>query len=286
MKYKFSVLFVLFLAGFYSAVKCQEIKNFQAVQEGNQIKITYDLSGGNKKYDIKLYYSLDKGKTWLGPMLRISGDAGTKMSSGTNKLVIWDALSEQGPFEGMVQFKIETEIMADKVAEIVQDLSQKKEISKKDSLTQREKKADRQKKAAGETVKVTKPEPEKTTAEEKTLQKNAGKPSTANQSLKKLKTTKIVFLGAAITSAAVGIYSLQQGNSLYSKYNSGSEDAANLRKKIEGFDKIVPIGFGIAGLCGAGFIYEILRTGKIKKQVTFNPFPVNGGGGVMLTLNF
>jgi hypothetical protein len=285
MKYKFFIL-ALFLAGIYSGVKCQEVKNFQAVQEGNQIKITYDLSGKERFYNIKLFYSLDKGKSWLGPMLKISGDAGEKLSSGSNKLIIWDALSEQGPLEGFVQFKIETETFADKVPEIVQEVPLKKEISKRDSLNLKEKKADIKKKAAGETITATKPEPEKEIVKEKTVVKDSGKTSLANQNLKKVKTAKIIFGGSAITSAVVGIFTFQKANSLYNEYTSGSEDAANLRKKIEGLDKITPIGFGIAGICGAGFVYEIIKTGKIKKQLTINPFPVNKGGGVNLTLNF
>ncbi len=277
MKLKFLV-FILFLAGYYSAVKCQEVKNFQAIQEGNQIKITYDLSGREKLYNIKLFYSLDKGKTWLGPMLKISGDAGDKMSTGTNKLIIWDALSEQGPLEGFVQFKIETEIISEKVAEAVQNLPQKKEVTKKDTLNLREKKAEEKKKAAEETKTITEPRPEEKRAQEK--------PSATSLNLKKQKTAKIVFAGSAITSAVVGIITLQKANSLYGEYDAGSEDAANLRKKIESLDKITPIGLGIAGICGAGFVYEIIKTGKVKKQVTINTFPFNRGGGVNLTLNF
>jgi TonB family protein len=62
--------------------------------------------------DIYLYASYDKGKTWKGPMEKVTGDVGHSITSGSNK-IFWDCMNEKGfdiNAKGVV-FKVETTIM-------------------------------------------------------------------------------------------------------------------------------------------------------------------------------
>lgn len=235
-------------------------------------------------YNISLYYTLDKGKTWLGPMLKISGDAGSSQSPGTNKLIIWDALSEQGPLEGMVQFKIETEIMPEPVTETVKEAKPKKEAAVSEKPETERKKAETARKEPEK--RVEKPVAETTVPSVKPSEKAVSQPWLNDETFKKTRTSKIVFLGSAIATSGLGFFAFSQGNSLYSEYEAGSTDAANLRKKIETFDMITPLAFGLAGICGAGFILKTVKAGNIKKQLSIHPYPDKTGSGVSLTYTF
>lgn len=284
MKNKLSILLVLGLLALSLAVNGQDIKNFRAVQEGNQVKISYDLSGAKKMYNISLYYTLDKGKTWLGPMLKISGDAGGSQSPGTNKLIIWDALSEQGPLDGMVQFKLETEIMPEPVAEKVKEAKPPKEAPIRETTEADRRKAETARKEPEK--RVEKPVAEKTIAAVKPSEKAVSQPWLNDETFKKTRTSKIVFLGSAIATSGLGFFAFSQGNSLYSEYEAGSSDAASLRKKIETFDMITPLAFGLAGICGAGFILKTVKAGNIRKQLSIHAYPDRTGSGVSLTYTF
>ena len=283
MKNTLSILLVLILLGLSLAVSSQDVKNFRAVQEGNQVKISYDLTGGRKMYNISLFYTLDKGKTWLGPMLKISGDAGSAQSPGTNKLIIWDALSEKGPLDGMVQFKIETEIMPEPVTETVKETKTKKEATKPMPEADR-KKTETALKEAEKRAEL--PVAEKTVPSVKPSEKSVSQPWLNDEAFKKTKTSKIIFLGSAIASSGLGFFAFSQGNSLYSEYETGSNDAANLRKKIETFDMITPLAFGLAGICGAGFVLKTVKAGNIRKQLSIHAYPDRTGSGVSLTYTF
>jgi len=87
----------------------QKVSNITAEQIGQTIKISYTLVS-ESECDISLYYSLDNGSRWIGPLKRVSGDVGYKIIGG-NKKIIWDVLSEvdQFKFEGVI-FKVQTRL--------------------------------------------------------------------------------------------------------------------------------------------------------------------------------
>jgi hypothetical protein len=84
----------------------QEVKNIQVTQEGTRVNVRYDLSGTNALFKVSLYCTVNDGKSWQGPLKSVSGDVGVYVESGSNKLIVWDIVSENVPTEGYMQFKV------------------------------------------------------------------------------------------------------------------------------------------------------------------------------------
>ena len=85
----FIVQFILLL--FSVCIHAQNITNQDFYQDGNKVIITYSL---DKSADIQVFLSQDGGNTF-GPALKnVSGDVGSNISPGSEKRIIWDALSE------------------------------------------------------------------------------------------------------------------------------------------------------------------------------------------------
>lgn len=69
-----------------------------SIQESNNIKY---------EYDIKLFYSQDAGKSYVGPLKYIEGHVGEEVLAGPDKVIVWDYLKENPNFFGNnVRFKI------------------------------------------------------------------------------------------------------------------------------------------------------------------------------------
>lgn len=83
------------------------VKNVRVTQEGNQVTILYDLTGEAEEFNIDLFYSIDDGKTWEGPLKSVTGDVGSNIKPGTNKRMIWNVLTSSELEEGYMQFKVE-----------------------------------------------------------------------------------------------------------------------------------------------------------------------------------
>lgn len=81
----------------------QVVSNVDAYQDGTDIVISYEL---DSKTNTKAFYSLDGGKTFLGPLLSVVGDIGECAHVGLNKFR-WDVLSDLSNFSSNeVVFKI------------------------------------------------------------------------------------------------------------------------------------------------------------------------------------
>ena len=87
----------------------QKIKNVRISQEGKTIVVEYDLAGKPGYYNVNLYYTLDDGKTWQGPLKNVTGNI-ARQRTGLNKKAIWNAAEEKGQIEGNIQFKLIAEI--------------------------------------------------------------------------------------------------------------------------------------------------------------------------------
>jgi hypothetical protein len=106
------LLFLLVLYGNPSAF-AQTVTNIRFEQAGKLIDVYYDLSGkGNESFQVKLYCSLDGGKTWGTPLNYVTGDVGEKIKQGTNKKITWDVLKEKDKLVGDIKFKVETTSMS------------------------------------------------------------------------------------------------------------------------------------------------------------------------------
>jgi len=108
----------------------------------------------------------------------------------------------------------------------------------------------------------------------------------SNLKINKFKTGKTISLTLALASAGTGIFATIQGNKLYDKYQTATDDAASLHSKIETYDIIAPVAFAIAGASTVSFIIYSSKHGKAKKQLSFQPVPVRNGGGLLLTYKF
>lgn len=116
-------------------------------------------------------------------------------------------------------------------------------------------------------------------------QTNTNKPK-PDLKISKYKTGKNISLTLALTSAGAGVFTYIQGNKLYDEYKIATDDAAGLHKKIETYDKITPVAFAIAGASTVSFIIYASKYGKAKKQLSFQPFPLQDGGGLAVSFTF
>src|SRR6056297_1146455 len=69
------------------------IQNVDFIQKGEKIHISYDIHGQGKAI-IYVYYSLNDGTTWKGPLKHISGDVNDVMP-GEGKQIAWHVLKER-----------------------------------------------------------------------------------------------------------------------------------------------------------------------------------------------
>jgi len=103
----------------------------------------------------------------------------------------------------------------------------------------------------------------------------------------KYKKRKTVWLISALVSSGVGAYAYLQSEKYYKQYQNSTTDAADLHQKIQLFDQIYPIAFGVAGFCTVEFILKAGLQGKAKKQtLSFYPQPLNHGAGLGLICKF
>jgi uncharacterized protein (TIGR02145 family) len=110
------VLFIIFVLdlGYCFA---QKVTNISVEQLGQSIQVSYNLET-ELPCNVSLYYSIDNGAKWQGPLQKVGGDVGEKIISG-NKKIFWDVLIEvdQFKFEGVV-FKVEARLMGLKEVKI------------------------------------------------------------------------------------------------------------------------------------------------------------------------
>src|SRR5574344_655866 len=82
---------------FYTVmVSAQNVTHITSTQVGSTIQIHYTL---DQTATIQLYYSLDGGRSEIGPLKKVSGDVGEEVSAG-NKIIYWDVLSEVDELHG------------------------------------------------------------------------------------------------------------------------------------------------------------------------------------------
>jgi formylglycine-generating enzyme required for sulfatase activity len=83
----------------------QSVSNVTAEQQSNALLIHYELSTSNP-CEVSLFVSMNSGKSWTGPLLRVSGDVGKDISSGSHT-IRWEVLEEMESLVGNnIQFKV------------------------------------------------------------------------------------------------------------------------------------------------------------------------------------
>ena len=101
---------ILLILLFFQAVtiNAQKVSNITFRQEQSTIIVYYDLET-KTHCKISLFVSTDDGKTWQGPLKKVTGDAGTKIDTG-NHSITWNVLEE---FEELRGDKIKFQVRAD-----------------------------------------------------------------------------------------------------------------------------------------------------------------------------
>ena len=102
MHLKYFYFFCFFIFSVFCA-NAQEIKIVSVSQKGSKINVTYDLVGPKSNYNVNLY--IVPSRTTL-PLSNVSGDVGPNQKVGTNKVIIWDVLSDRKELIGKYQFTI------------------------------------------------------------------------------------------------------------------------------------------------------------------------------------
>jgi len=93
-------------------VLAQEIDNIKATVEGTTIIIRYDIQNAkiNQIFNIEVFYSIDNGNTFIGPLRHVSGDVGDDIPAG-NKKIVWDVFKEVDELNDFVIFEIRAEVI-------------------------------------------------------------------------------------------------------------------------------------------------------------------------------
>ena len=86
----------------------QKVSNVTFRQEQSNIIVSYDLET-KTPCKISLFVSTDDGKTWKGPLKKVTGDVGAKITTG-NHSITWNVLEE---FEELRGDKIKFQVKAD-----------------------------------------------------------------------------------------------------------------------------------------------------------------------------
>ena len=103
------LLLVLLFATFQLSAQRLENIRAEAVNSGDRVIITYDISGpAGKKYQVKVYSSHNNYTT---PLSMVSGDV-NEVTAGTGKRIEWNARGEMVEYSGDIIF----ELRADPVA--------------------------------------------------------------------------------------------------------------------------------------------------------------------------
>ena len=107
---KSQLLLLLLVVLQTSITLAQKVSNIAYRQEQSTIIVSYDLET-KTPCRIDLYVSTDGGKTWKGPLKKVTGDAGTKISSGKNS-IIWNVLEEYNELRGNnIKFQVRAKII-------------------------------------------------------------------------------------------------------------------------------------------------------------------------------
>jgi hypothetical protein len=110
--------------------------------------------------------------------------------------------------------------------------------------------------------------------------------SEPSSNYKRHKTMKNIWLGAAVTTGALGGYSLIRSASLYNEYPTATENAEEIRKKFQTLDIIAPIAIVLSGVSVSQVIIQSKKQKKAEQNISFHLLPVNEGAVLGLTWKF
>ncbi len=122
--------------------------------------------------------------------------------------------------------------------------------------------------------------------ENKNTQFNAKMEADPTLTMIKHKKKRNFWMISTIVSASVGGYAYMQSNKLYDEYETATDNAADLHKKVDTYDKIAPVAFGVAGFCLVEYIIHASKYGKAKRRLKLHPSYNKNGGSLSLNYTF
>lgn len=105
---KNNCFYFIFFCLFGFTTYSQKVSNITYHQEQSNIIVSYDLET-KIPCDIYLYVSTNGGSTWQGPLTKVSGDVGAKITTGSHNIT-WYVLEE---FEELIGSMIQFQVRAD-----------------------------------------------------------------------------------------------------------------------------------------------------------------------------
>ncbi|GAB3336516.1 hypothetical protein GCM10027429_19930 [Marivirga atlantica] len=90
------------------SVQAQSVENIVANTVQDKVIINYDLNGTTgANYYVNIYYSIDGGMNYIGPLRHVSGEVASGVQSGAGKKAQWDIFKELNYQNEPIQFKVE-----------------------------------------------------------------------------------------------------------------------------------------------------------------------------------
>jgi uncharacterized protein (TIGR02145 family) len=106
--YKYILLYFLILS-VGANTYAQKVRNISFRQEQNTIVVSYELET-KSTCKIDLFISTNSGISWLGPLKKVEGDVGNKITSGSNSIT-WNVLDEYKELRGdKIKFQVRAKI--------------------------------------------------------------------------------------------------------------------------------------------------------------------------------
>lgn len=89
------------------ALKGQDLSRLRVEPFAEELEVSYTLKA-DRPLEVQLYYSEDDGYNWVGPLTSVTGDVGSSVAAGKNK-IIWNFAEEVGELVGdRFRFKVRT----------------------------------------------------------------------------------------------------------------------------------------------------------------------------------
>ena len=94
---KIFVILIIFCFLFQTNSFAQKIENIRIKKLADKLNIVYDLTHEKpgQQFDVKLYCSVDGGQSYTIEPYSVSGDIGSEIYGGKDKLIRWDVLKDQ-----------------------------------------------------------------------------------------------------------------------------------------------------------------------------------------------
>jgi len=107
-------IFLIFIIVIPVQSFAQQIENVSSEVSGSVINIYYDLTGiaNDQPVIIRVFLSIDDGKTYGDPLKSVNGDVGIVLGAGQKKHIIWDVFQEVDELVSeSVKFKVKADLL-------------------------------------------------------------------------------------------------------------------------------------------------------------------------------